>query len=171
MDRSPLLQLVFSDTALGTVRATQAGRWEADLAFLMSDQAEASTYLESTALNDLDKRFSISTYLSSAGVSQVAPSIILHHGEPIDGGLLVCLAMNEECRKKGRGVFYHLPLRQNQEVGHACDLVFRPKKWEREQKYQWDIASWAQRLDQYRIHPSCYGKIQTRTLITLNTTR
>jgi hypothetical protein len=159
MDDREILELAFRDITTGASIATQPGRWETELAFLLSDEPEASTYLDCTALDDLDKDFSISTYLSPAGVSQVAPTVILHNGGPIDGALLACLALNEECRRKGVGRFDHLPLRQNQEIGHACDLVFNPKKWEREEKYEWDNASWAQRLDRYRIDQTCYGML------------
>jgi hypothetical protein len=159
MDAKEILELAFRDISSRATDAMLPGKWERDLAFLLSDKPEASTYLECTALDDLDKCFSISIYLSPAGLNQVAPAIILHHGEAIDRVLLVCLALNEECRKKGSGVFYHLPLRQNQEVGHACDLIFQRKKWERQEKYEWDNASWAQRLNRYRIDQTCYGAL------------
>jgi hypothetical protein len=170
MDAKAFLELAFRGISSGTTDALQPGKWERDLAFPPSDKPEASTYLEHTALDDLDKRFSTSIYLSPAGLNQVAPAIILHHGEPIDDALLVCLALNEECRKNGSGVFYHLPLRKNQEVGHACDLIFQRKKWERQEKYEWDNASWVQRLDRYRLDQTCYGALIIWSVVKLNRT-
>lgn len=157
MDSREILELAFGDTTRGTSIATQPGRWEASLPVLLSDGPEASTDLRCTALTDLDNGFSISTYLSPAGVGQVAATIVLHDSEPIEGALLACLALNEECRKKGVGVFYHLPPRQNLDIGHACDLVFSPKKWDREERYGWDKASWAERLDRYSMDQNYYG--------------
>jgi hypothetical protein len=55
-------------------------------------------------------------------------------------------------------VFYHLPPRQNQEIGHASDLVFKLKQWTREDKYWWDEAEWSRRLDMYGIDEKCFGR-------------
>ena len=161
MDNSQLLELAFGDMSVTNSSSMQPGTWAADLAFLISDVAAAKTYLESADLGMLNKYFSISKYLSPAGVSQVAPNLVLHKGQPIDGALLACLALNEECRKKCRGVFYHLPLRQNEEIGHAADLVFSPKSWTREDKYEWDSGGWSQRLDMYGVDKKCYGTSRT----------
>lgn len=159
MNNSKVLELAFRDMSMGIATARQPGRWETELALLMSDKPNACTYLECTDLKDIDKGFSISTYLSPAGVNQVGPAMVLHNGEPIDGALLACLALNEECRKKGSGVFHHLPLRHNQQVGHVCDLVFKPQKWNHGDKDVWDNSSWTQRLDRYRVDETCYGAL------------
>lgn len=159
MDDAKILQLAFRDFSMGPAIARKPGRWETELAFLLSDKQEASTYLECTDLKDIDKGFSISTYLSPAGVNQVGPTMVLHNGEPIDGALLACLALNEECRKKGSGVLHHLPLRHHQQVGHVCDLVFKRLKWDQGDKDEWDNSSWTQRLDRYRIDETCYGAL------------
>jgi hypothetical protein len=127
---------------------------ETDLAFLMSNKPKSSTHLKAVDLSIIKKSFSISTYLSPAGVGQVAPKAILHDGRPIDGA---CLALNEECRREGTGVFYHLPPCQNQEIGHTSDLVFKLKRWTREDKYRWDKAGWSKRLDMYGIDEKCFG--------------
>jgi hypothetical protein len=159
MDNAKILQLAFRDFSIGPAIARKPGRWETELAFLLSDKHEASTYLECTDLEDIDKGFSISTYLSPAGVNQVGPAMVLHNGDPIDGALLACLALNEECRKKGSGVLHHLPLRHHQQVGHVCDLVFKRQKWGQGDKDEWDNSSWTQRLDRYRIDETCYGAL------------
>lgn len=62
----------------------------------------------------------------------------------------MCLALNQECRKKGAGTVYHLPLCSNQATGHACNLVFIAKTWNKDHKQDWDGASWALRLDHYK---------------------
>ena len=159
MDNTKVLELAFRDMSMGTAIAGQPGRWETELAFLMSDKPNACTYLEFTDLKDINNAFSISTYLSPAGVNLVGPAVVLHNGEPIDGALLTCLALNEECRKKGSGVFYHLPLRHNQQVGHACDLVFKLQKWDHGEKDEWDSSSWTRRLERYRVDETCDGAL------------
>jgi hypothetical protein len=157
MNNNQLLQHAFRNAILGSTSVPHPRRWETDLTFLMSDKLEASTYHEAADLSTVKKSFSISTYLSPAGVGQLAPKVILHNGGPIDGTLLACLALNEECRREGTGVFYHLPPRQNQEIGHASDLVFMLKRWTRKDKYWWDKAGWSKRSDMYGIDEKCLG--------------
>jgi hypothetical protein len=157
MSNNQLLQHAFRNAILGSTSVPHPRRWETDLAFHVSDKPEASTYHEAADLSTIKKSFSISTYLSPAGVGQLAPKGILHNGGPIDGALLACLALNEECRREGTGVFYHLPPRQNQEIGHASDLVFILKRWTRKGKYRWDKAGWSKRLDMYGIDERCLG--------------
>ena len=158
MDSDRLLRRAFGGFHTTGSSSIQPGTWAADLAFLVSDDVSATTYLESADLDTINKRFSISTYLSSAGVNQVAPNVILHKGQPIDGALLACLALNDECRKKGNAVFYHLPLREKIEVGHAADLVFVLKSWTRKAKYDWDNAGWLERLAMYGVDENCYSR-------------
>jgi hypothetical protein len=157
-NNNQFLQHAFRNTTLGFTSVPQTGRWEPDFTFLMSDKPEVSTYLEAADLSTIKKSFSISTYLSPAGVGQLAPKVILHNGEPIDGALLACLALNEECHREGTGVFYHLPPHQNKEIGHASDLVFKATRWTCEDKYRWDEAGWSKRLDMYGIDEKCFGK-------------
>jgi hypothetical protein len=157
VDNNQLLQRAFRNAILGSTSVPHSRRWETDLTFLVSDKPEASTYREAADLSTIKKSFSISTYLSPAGVGQLAPKAILHNGGPIDGALLACLALNEECRREGTGVFYHLPPHQNQEIGHASDLVFMLKRWTRYNKYRWDKAGWSKRLDMYGIDEKCLG--------------
>ena len=156
MDSSQLLARAFRDLPTAGSSNIQPGTWAADLAFLVSDDIAATTYLQSADLGTINKRFSISTYLSSAGVNQVAPNVILHKSQPIDGALLACLALNEECRTKGNAAFYHLPSRQKVEVGHAADQVFVLKSWTREAKHDWDNAGWLERLAMYGVDENCY---------------
>jgi len=158
MNNNQLLQHAFRNTTLGFISVPHARGWETDFAFIMSDKPEVSTYLEPADLSTIKKSFSISTYLSPAGVGQLAPKVILHNGGPIDGALLACLALNEECYREGTGVFYHLPPHQNKEIGHASDLVFKVKRWTREDKYRWDEAGWSKRLDMYGIDEKCFGR-------------
>jgi len=158
MNNNQLLQHAFRNTTLGFISVPHARGWETDFAFIMSDKPEVSTYLEPADLSTIKKSFSISTYLSPAGVGQLAPKVILHNGGPIDGALLACLALNEECYREGTGVFYHLPPHQNKEIGHASDLVFKVKRWTREDKYRWDEAGWSKRLEMYGIDEKCFGR-------------
>src|ERR1700733_5139553 len=139
--------------------AKRRGQRERRLGETQSAPSNTNGNLETKAadLSTIKKSFSISTYLSPEGVGQLAPKAILHNSGPIDGALLACLALNEECRKEGTGVFYHLPPHQNQEIGHASDLIFMLKRWTRKNKYRWDKAGWSKRLDMYGIDEKCLG--------------
>lgn len=126
----------------------------------------ASAHLSPRSLEELDGSFSFSTYLSPAVAHlSVARDVIFYDSQPIDGALLICLALNEECRKLRLGAFFHLPLRENHQVGHASDLLFGPKIWTDQDKLDWDVARWVERLDLFKINKNCYGRRTLPTLI------
>ncbi len=135
-----------------------ASNWVDTMEFMMSNEPGAATYLQSADLDSLPKSFSFSTYLSPGGLYQVAPFVITHKGNPIDGSLLVCLALSEECRKLSKAVVYHLPARINSTVGHAGDLVFNLKRWSDQEKQDWDNGSFTKRLEMMNVDETCYGK-------------
>ena len=120
----------------------------------------AERFLASADLSLLDKTFSLSQYLSKAGVFQpFASSEITHNGETLEGSLLICLVVNEECRKKGTGMVYHLKPRSNRKYGHACDLVFKVEEWKDACRAEWDRATWVKRLELYAINDATdYGE-------------
>ena len=135
-----------------------AANWANTLAFLASDDPAAANYLESADLSNLNRSFSLSTYLSPGGVHQVAPATITHKGVSIDGSLLSCLALGEECRKLGKAVVFHLPARNDSNIGHAADIVFIMKCWTDQMKNDWDNSDWSKRLELMKIDETTYGK-------------
>ena len=126
----------------------------------MSDDPGTETFLTSAELCLLDKTFSLSQYLSKAGVFQpFGSSEITHNGETLEACVLICLVLNEECRKKGIGMIYHLKPRMNRKYGHACDLVFKLEEWTDTFREQWDEATLVKRLELCAIHDAAdYGE-------------
>jgi len=137
---------------------------------MLSDDPPAAMGSQSVALDLLPQSFSISTYLSPTGrYLGAAPPVITCRSVPIDGPLLACLALLEECRKKGVGAFYHLSPRQPQaklqEVGHVSDLIFAPKLWTETDKQEWDEAGWVKRLDLFKLDGKSYGGLPSTLTI------
>src|SRR5579871_927209 len=83
VNNNQLLQHASRNAMLSFTNVSHPRRRETDVTFLMSDKPEASTYPDAADLSTIKSSFSISTYLSPAGVGQLAPKVILHNGGPI----------------------------------------------------------------------------------------
>jgi hypothetical protein len=101
-------------------------------------------------LKDLPSNFPISLYLSKDALQipkgQRPQVVVDDNDNPIEATHLVVLALNRECRKLGRGTFYHLPLRQDPTRTHAGDVVFVDARWDKRSTNAWDQGGWAERL-------------------------
>lgn len=85
-----------------------------------------------TELLEINRNTSLSAILDgyeAANAEHTDPGLITLDQKVLDPVYLILLGLNEECRVLRRGRFYHLPLRQDLDFNHPCDLAFVADDW------------------------------------------